>query len=133
MVATTVFTVSITHAYPASCFCAHELLLNALSIRAFPARPYDGRGGSVLRLDTLPRPTRCGVARIRSRFLETSNFVHSAICLVDGGIGFRLGAGIGIGDGDPSKRLAPDYPWLFFFFPLRIEERVGFKSVAMRP
>src|SRR5271166_2683383 len=59
--------------------------------------------------------------------------MHRAIGLINGSVGFGLGSGIGIGDGNSSKRLASKHPRLLFFFPVRIKERIGKESIAVRP
>src|SRR5579864_5452686 len=59
--------------------------------------------------------------------------MHGTIGLIDGGVAFGFGGGIGIGDGNSPERLASDHPRLFFLFPVRIKERGGKESITVRP
>ena len=53
--------------------------------------------------------------------------------MIDGYIGVGRGAGVGIGDSDAAVRLTADFVRRLAGRPLRIEERVVFIAVTVRP
>src|SRR5579862_235309 len=64
---------------------------------------------------------------------EAAYFSCRAIGLIDCSAGVGERGGIGIGDRNSAERLTADHAGTFVFGPIRIEERVVFVRVAVRP
>src|SRR6516162_6836169 len=64
-------------------------------------------------------------------FME--QFLHGTVCLIDRLIGIRGGRGVGVRNGDASKRLAADLARSLPFRPVRIPEGVVLVRVSVRP
>src|SRR5580692_6098535 len=67
------------------------------------------------------------------RLAEPRHFLHRAIGLIDSRVGVGESFGVGIRDRDSSKGLTANYAGLLIFRPIRIEKRIVFVGVAMRP
>src|SRR5262249_37749064 len=67
-------------------------------------------------------------------FLSRSQkFLHGAIRLIDSHVSISGRAGIGVGNGDSSELLSADDIRALRFRPIRVEERVIFVSITVRP
>src|ERR1700689_2272402 len=64
---------------------------------------------------------------------SSEQFHDGAMALIDGGIRVRPAAGIRIGDGDATELRAPDDVRALGLRDVRIEQRVIFRRVAVRP
>src|SRR3984957_16430270 len=90
---------------------------------------------------SIPRKTlhvqaeTCGLEEFLAggHLAESRHFLHRAIGLIDGRVGVRKGFSVGIRDGNAAKGLPPDDAGLLIFGPIRIEKRIVFVGVAMRP
>ena len=59
--------------------------------------------------------------------------VHGPMRLIDSRIGISSRCGISVGDGNSAKTPAADHIRTLIFRPVRIEQRVVFRCVAVRP
>src|SRR5271156_3730232 len=70
----------------------------------------------------------------RATRLVLLQFLHGAVCLIDGAVGIGVGSGVGVSDRESPERLARRLAWgLAAFQPELIEQRIVFVGVSVRP
>src|SRR5258707_6803436 len=65
--------------------------------------------------------------------LGGKQFADRSVRLIDGDVGVRGCARIGVGNGDAAEWLATKNVWLLSVGPFWIEQRIVFVAVAVRP